>query len=159
MGAARRPRLGEKRPPRRARRQAAANAVPRPRPRAVRARGGHDQHQHQHRAHARRPGAGTGAHGHEAASRRSIDRGHRDERSTRSQQAVVFLPLDEHRPTWHVRRCCVYRRSRPRGRSVCLEMCGDFPRGPREICTIFAQGWSGGADGGDPGAFRGCLAE
>ena len=69
MGAARRPRLGEKRPPRRARRQAAANAVPRPRPRAVRARGGHVQHQLQHRAHARRPRACTGAHGHEADGR------------------------------------------------------------------------------------------
>ena len=84
----------------------------------------------------------------DSLARCSIDRGHRDERSTRSQQAVVFLPLDEHRPTWHVRRCCVYRRSRPRGRSVCLEMCGDFPRGPREVCTMLASG--------DPGAFRGC---
>ena len=153
MGAARRPRLGEKRPPRRARRQAATNAVPRPRPRAVRARGGHDQHQHQHRAHARRPRAGTGAHGHEAASRRSIDRGHRDERST-SRLPFSCRLMMMNRPTWHVRRCCVYIGDRGREGEACAWKCAAIfpevraksarflPRGGRVELMVVIQGRS-----------------
>lgn len=55
-----------------------------------------------------------------------------------TQQAAVVLPFDEQQA--FLARCVLFIGDGERwreGKSVCLEMCGDFPRGSREDCTMF----------------------
>jgi hypothetical protein len=140
VGAARRSGLREQRPPRRRRaRRRHANAVavpPRPRPRPVRAGGGHGQRHQQQRARsrpARRPRADD-AHGLQGCKI------HRRDRRSRMHSVLYILPFDDEHAS--LARCvCLWVISivgaKAKGKSVCLEMCSDFPRGPSEDCTMF----------------------